>query len=124
MAMSDSRSTPLDRPGGETCAKVRMRPIDLHHLSRQTLGDRSVEQEVLMLFLQQANLVKDRFAVASAAERVRLAHGLRGSALGVGAFPIADWASGVEAHPDGRQFVRSLSRLIDEVRDFIAAVNR
>ena len=37
----------------ETALQGASRPIDLVHLARQTLGDRSLEQEVLRLFLTQ-----------------------------------------------------------------------
>ena len=43
-------------PGGEVSAvaKAKTRPIDLAHLSRQTMGDRELEREVLDLFVDQA----------------------------------------------------------------------
>ena len=111
-------------PGGESCVTAPVRPIDMAHLSRQTLGDRVVEQEVLELFVQQAVLVRDRIAGATADERLQLAHGLKGAARGVGAFPIAACLSDIEDDPsDARHFV-TLARLIDEVRDFIAAICR
>jgi HPt (histidine-containing phosphotransfer) domain-containing protein len=111
-------------PGGEGSAAPRARPVDLQHLARQTLGDRSLEQEVLQLFVQQAISVRDRIGPAGIGERLRLAHGLKGSARGVGAFAIADCVAELEARPDDKQVVRRLSTLIDEVRDFVAAINR
>ena len=78
-------------PGGEGSAgpRSRARPVDLTHLSRQTLGDRALEQEVLQLFVQQALSVRDQIAEAGKSERLRLAHGLKGSARGVGYTPDA-----------------------------------
>ena len=112
-------------PGGEGSAAPRSRarstsPI----LSRQTLGDRALEQEVLQLFVQQALSVRDQIAEADHRERLRLAHGLKGSARGVGAFAIADCVAEIEKQPDDRQLIKTLSALIDEVRDFIAAISR
>jgi HPt (histidine-containing phosphotransfer) domain-containing protein len=113
-------------PGGEGSAapRNRHRPVDLAHLSQQTLGDRGLEQEVLQLFVQQALSVRDQIVEAAKAERLQLAHGLKGSARGVGAFAVADCLAEIEKQPEDRHLVRKLSTLIDEVRDFIAAICR
>jgi len=113
-------------PGGEGSAapRSRLRPVDLTHLSRQTLGDRALEQEVLQLFVQQALLVRDQIVEAAKAERLQLAHGLKGSARGIGAFAVADCLAEIEKQPEDRHLIRKLSTLIDEVRDFIAAICR
>jgi HPt (histidine-containing phosphotransfer) domain-containing protein len=124
MEASRFQAVAFDRPGGESCGSACSRPIDLAHLSRQTLGDRSVEQEVLKLFVQQALMVRDRIEAASPVERLRLAHGLKGSARGIGAFAIADCVSEIETHPEDGGNLRRLSGLIDQVRDFIAAITR
>ena len=41
------------------------RPIDLEHLSRMTLGDRSLEREVLQLFDRQADMLMTRMRTAT-----------------------------------------------------------
>ena len=124
MSQNNASAMAFSMPGGEICAKARSRPVDLVHLARQTMGDRSLEQEVLRLFVQQALLVRDQIVSANVAERLRLAHGLKGSAGGVGAFAIADCAAEIEKAPADRQHLTRLARLIDEVRDFIAAIGR
>ena len=111
-------------PGGEGSAVARHRPVDLAHLAKQTLGDRALEQEVLKLFVQQALTARDQIAQAAPNERLRIAHNLKGSARGVGAFAVADCVAELEGKPDDEHLVARLSTLIDEVRDFIAAVNR
>lgn len=111
-------------PGGDVSGPRRSRPVDLAHLARQTMGDRSLEQEVLALFVQQALSVRDRIVDANVKDRLLLAHGLKGSARGVGAFAIADCATEIEHRPEDDQTLRRLGGLIDEVRDFIAAINR
>jgi HPt (histidine-containing phosphotransfer) domain-containing protein len=123
-ALPNADALAFSLPGGESCGQARSRPVDLVHLARQTMGDRALEQEVLALFLQQATLVRDQIVAASTAERLRLAHGLIGSARGVGAFAIADCAVEIERSPDDRQALRRLASLIDEMRDFIAAIGR
>lgn len=124
MAHSGIEAVAFDRPGGEPDEAVHARPIDLSHLSRQTLGDREVEQEVLALFVQQALSVRDRLDQAGPNERLSLVHGLKGSARGVGAFAIADCMAELEKQPEDGQALKRLPALIDEVRDFIASISR
>ncbi|CAN7715062.1 Hpt domain-containing protein [Mesorhizobium sp. LjNodule214] len=111
-------------PGGDVSGTARSRPVDLAHLARQTMGDRGLEQEVLALFVQQALSVRDRILEADVKERLLLAHGLKGSARGVGAFAIADCAAAIEEQPEDVKTLGRLGVLIEEVRDFIAAINR
>jgi HPt (histidine-containing phosphotransfer) domain-containing protein len=124
MAQANLHTVAFASPGGQTCPPARGRPIDLAHLSRQTLGDRAIEQEVLALFMQQANTVRDRIAQATPAERSLLAHGLRGSSAGIGAFAIAEIAKEIEHDPHDKSLVLKLAARIDDVRDFIAAISR
>lgn len=122
--MRGENGVAFSMPGGDVSGPRRSRPVDLAHLARQTMGDRSLEQEVLALFAQQALSVRDRIVDANIKDRLLLAHGLKGSARGVGAFAIADCATEIEHRPEDDQTLRRLGRLIDEVRDFIAAINR
>ena len=114
----------FDRPGGEACKSAAQRPIDLAHLSRQTMGDRALEQEILQMFAQQAVGVVDQIAKAGASETLLLAHGLKGSARGVGAFAIADCVGELERHPEDAATRKRLSKLVAQARDFIAAISR
>ena len=113
-------------PGGEASGPARkLRRSIWHTCARQTMGDRALEQEVLALFVQQALSVRDRIVEAEHQGQAALAHGLKGSARGVGAFAIADCATEIERHPDDKQTTSNGSAmLIEEVRDFIAAINR
>ena len=124
MALHSSAAVAFERPGGESCVPSKARPIDLVHLARQTLGDRNLEAEILNLFVQQLVTARERIASVGAEERRGLAHGLKGSARGVGAFGIADLADLIEADGGDRALVARLSAEIDQVRDFIAAINR
>jgi len=114
----------FSRPGGDVSGTARSRPVDLAHLARQTMGDRGLEQEVLALFVQQALSVRDKILEADVKERLLLAHGLKGSARGVGAFAIADCAAAIEGQPEDVKTLGRLGVLIEEVRDFIAAISR
>ncbi|MCT2577828.1 MAG: histidine kinase [Mesorhizobium sp.] len=111
-------------PGGDVSGTAGSRPVDMAHLARQTMDDRALEQEVLALFVQQALSVRDKIVDADAKERVLLAHGLKGSARGIGAFAVAECAAAIEKQPEDGRILRKLGVLIDEVRDFIAAISR
>jgi HPt (histidine-containing phosphotransfer) domain-containing protein len=63
--------------------------IDRDHLRYMTLGDGSLEQEVLRLFDRQAELLVGRMRGADPAALTALAHALKGSARGIGAFAVA-----------------------------------
>jgi HPt (histidine-containing phosphotransfer) domain-containing protein len=77
------------------------RPIDLVHLSRQSLGDRELEIELLTLFERQAEQIALRLATPLASNERRwrhdLTHTLKGSALAVGAMAVAAAAQSYEA---------------------------
>ena len=94
-------------------------PLDMPHLSRQTMGDKHIEKEVLAMFLRQMEVVSDQIALADPAVRSELAHALTGAARGIGAFALADCAAALEAHPSDEARIARLSRLAAEVRDFI-----
>ena len=71
-------------------------PIDIEHLQRMTLGDASLEREVLAMFSAQAvSLIAT--LVALPADAGALAHTLKGSARAIGAFGVADAAETLEA---------------------------
>jgi HPt (histidine-containing phosphotransfer) domain-containing protein len=73
------------------------RPIDDIHLFRMTLGDHHLEHEVLRLFDRQIELLLARMENAEADAVATLAHTLKGSARGVGAWDVARSAEAVEA---------------------------
>ncbi|MEW6450868.1 MAG: Hpt domain-containing protein [Pseudomonadota bacterium] len=71
-------------------------PIDLGHLSRMTLGERSLEREVLALFDRQADILLNRMTSVAPSGVATLAHTLKGSAVGIGAWGVARAAEAVE----------------------------
>ena len=72
------------------------RPIDLVHLARMTLGERSLEREVLSLFDRQSTLLLARMRSAAPGGMLTLAHTLKGSARGIGAWRVARAAEALE----------------------------
>jgi HPt (histidine-containing phosphotransfer) domain-containing protein len=63
-------------------------------------------------------------ADAGVRDRLLMAHGLKGSARGVGAFAIADCATAIERNPDDVRVWKRLDGLVEAVRDFVAAIGR
>ena len=98
-------------------------PIDLGHLKRMTLGDDSLEREVLAMFsAQSARLIGTLAALP--AEAGELAHTLKGSARAVGAFAVADAADALEsvlAH--GEDPTEALAELADAVTQARTAID-
>lgn len=76
--------------------------IDEAHLGRMTLGDRSLEREVLEIFARQTTLTLNRIVGAELKRAAAAAHTLKGSARGVGAWGVAQAAERIEqAAEDG-----------------------
>ena len=104
------------------------RPIDLVHLSRMTLGDRGLEREVLALFDRQATVLVSRMRAASPGSVTTVAHTLKGSARGVGAWRVAAAAEAVEiaASGDGdlSAAITRLAAVAEEARAVIAELLR
>jgi HPt (histidine-containing phosphotransfer) domain-containing protein len=71
-------------------------PIDMEHLQRMTLGDASLEREVLAMFAAQSVGLIGRLK-SLPADAGALVHTLKGSARAIGAFPVADAAARLEA---------------------------
>jgi HPt (histidine-containing phosphotransfer) domain-containing protein len=101
--------------------------LDRDHLARMTLGDQSLEREVLQLFDRQAELLLRRIRVSEPAAVVTLAHILKGSAAGIGAGRVACAAESAEliasrapGECDGA--VDRLAQAVDEARVHIAAI--
>ena len=99
-------------------------PIDRTHLSRMALGDHALEREVLALFDRQIDLLVERISAADASDVMELAHTLKGSARGVGAWPMARAAEAVEAAPPAElaHAVAALAATAGETRAAIAGI--
>jgi HPt (histidine-containing phosphotransfer) domain-containing protein len=90
-------------------------PIDIDHLKRMTLGDESLEREVLAMFSAQSVSLIGALA-ALPREAGELVHTLQGSARAIGAFAVADAAVVLEtALANGDDPVEALAELKDAV---------
>jgi HPt (histidine-containing phosphotransfer) domain-containing protein len=77
---------------------VRVLLLDLEHLRRYTLNDKTLETELLALFRVHARVQLDLLSIAAVPADFRYAvHTLKGAALGIGATAIASTARQLEA---------------------------
>jgi len=104
------------------------RPIDMVHLSKQTLGDHGLECEVLRLFDQMARVYFGRLESSTTeADVLRHLHTLKGAASGIGAWTIADLAKAAEDEirggaPVNPERIDDLDIAIQEVSAFIGDI--
>ena len=71
--------------------------VDFSHLENYVAGDRAVVREVLALFSEQARVVLPILDPAASDDDWRdAAHSLKGSALGIGAFALAEACNDAE----------------------------
>jgi HPt (histidine-containing phosphotransfer) domain-containing protein len=90
------RETGADRTAGRRGTRIKP-PIDLAHLDAQTMGNHDLRNQVLRLFLRQAEEQIGRIrSVDDIEARREAAHALVGAARGVGAFSVAYIASEIE----------------------------
>ena len=113
----------------DTARSAPERAVDLVHLARMTLGDRSLEREVLQLFARQASMLLGRMQGAEAETIAALAHTLRGSAQGLGAWRVASAAEWVESRVGAEPAslptsVAALRRAVEEAQAVIADLLR
>jgi HPt (histidine-containing phosphotransfer) domain-containing protein len=101
-------------------------PLDLTHLFRMTLGDHGLEREVLALFDQQVDMLIARMAAVDPSCVAALAHTIKGSARGIGAWPVARAAEAVESAPPAERepAVAALAAAAGEARAAIADILR
>lgn len=106
------------------------RLIDLVHLARMTLGDPSLENEVLEAFGRQTSMLILRTQQAARSSICAAAQALKGSARGIGAWRVASAAEAVEvaaesgAEPELKSAVDQLGAIAEETRAVIADLLR
>jgi HPt (histidine-containing phosphotransfer) domain-containing protein len=96
--------------------------IDTAHLSRMTLGELSLQREVLALFDRQADILLPRIRRGEPAVASASVHTLKGSATGIGAFKVARAAEAVEQAKDAAAAaaIDTLAAVLDEAKAEIA----
>ncbi len=89
----------------------RASSVDFKHLETYVAGDRGLAREVLGLFSDHARTVLPTLDPAGPNEAWRhAAHSLKGSALGVGAFALAEVCGAAEQAQDASMEVKIAAR--------------
>jgi len=97
--------------------------IDTAHLQRMTLGDEALQREVLTLFVRQSVDLVARMATFPA-DMAAIAHTLKGSARGIGAFSAAASAERLEQVSDRGAAARvALTELKDAISGTVRAID-
>lgn len=113
------------RQAADFSPELMDRVLDEDHLRRMTLGDQSLEREVLQIFARQITLMLRRIARAEPGHAAAAAHTLKGSARGLGAWRVADAAERLEEAAAGsgnmREAIAGLEIAGGEVRGAIEA---
>ncbi|APG91331.1 Hpt domain-containing protein [Sinorhizobium americanum] len=99
-------------------------PIDFVHLSGQTMGNKSLEIEVLQLFARQARQTMAEINDADADACGQSAHRLKGAALAVGAMRVARAATAIEQRPADWTLRAALGAAVLEAELFILRLCR
>jgi HPt (histidine-containing phosphotransfer) domain-containing protein len=115
---AEYRSAPVDRTIAPPLAPGEP-AVDVAHLARMTLGEEGLEREVLGLFDRQAEMLLARMASETPRVVAALAHTLKGSASGVGAWRVADAASAVE-RAAGEPGAVALTRVMNDLAAAVA----
>ncbi len=95
-------------------------PLDLVHLSRQTMNDANLREELLALFVGEC--VNTRKILSSAPKAIVLieaSHKIQGAAKAVGAWSVAHWGELLELDPENSENLVNLTRELCLVEAFI-----
>jgi HPt (histidine-containing phosphotransfer) domain-containing protein len=87
--------------------------VDIDELDVQTFHDGDIRREVIGMFRDQMPAILGALAAGDGVGRAEIAHRLKGSALALGARPLADAASRLEVHPDDAAVLAEVRRLVD-----------
>ncbi|MET3854969.1 Hpt domain-containing protein [Rhizobium sp. OAE497] len=111
-----------DNSKGPCPSKVR--PIDLVHLAKQTMGDKALEIEVLQMFARQARACLGEIASGEAKKIVAAAHRLKGAASAVGAFRVSETAEMLEENAGDAASMAAVGAAVVEAENFILKLSR
>jgi len=111
-----------DNSKGPCPSKVR--PIDLVHLAKQTMGDKALEIEVLQMFARQARACLQDIASGESAKVGAAAHRLKGAASSIGAFRVSQSAEAVEKDNGDIAAMAALGAAVVDAENFILKLCR
>jgi HPt (histidine-containing phosphotransfer) domain-containing protein len=98
--------------------------IDEEHLARMTLGDRTLERELLQIFVRQTATIFNGITGRDAAAIAAVAHTMIGSARGIGAWRMAKAAEQLErAAGEGRALDEAIADLTSASLEVCTAIH-
>jgi HPt (histidine-containing phosphotransfer) domain-containing protein len=103
----------------------RASSVNFSHLENYVAGDRAVVREVLGLFSDQARTVLPTLDPSAPGDAWRnAAHSLKGSALGIGAFALAEACGEAESARDASPEVKraALTRVVDALAEALVDI--
>lgn len=109
---------------GVPATPAKSKPIDFAHLSRQTMGDKDLEIEILQLFTRNARTLLHDLATADEDQIKAIAHRLKGSADAVGAFGVSAAAEAVENDSKDSAALAKVAVSVVEAENFILKLCR
>ncbi|MBB6178851.1 Hpt domain-containing protein [Pseudorhizobium flavum] len=111
-------------PTQRALSPSQSRPIDLVHLARQTMGDKTLEVEILQIFARQARKAMLEMSSGESSVIIAVAHRLKGAASSVGAFTVADLAMRIEEKGAEATSMAKIATAIVETENFILKLCR
>ena len=94
--------------------------LDDAHLSRQTMGDGQLADEILGIFMRQCeNCVQSLSSPIADTQAIEIAHLMKGCAKSVGAWQLAQWAKIVEENPVNQDGLNRLSQSCVEMISYL-----
>ncbi len=105
----------------ETDEKWRNTPLDIEHLTRQTMGDEALKSEILALFLAQCRQCTQLLENQNTPKQItEIAHQINGCARSVGAWELANAAKMLEDNPNNTELLPHLHQQLGLVDKYIS----
>lgn len=119
------QSIAFEAPNSDAASHMsKGRPIDFAHLAIQTMGDKALEDEILLLFTRQARTALQEMSGGEGVDLAAIAHRLKSAASAVGAFRVAKQAEALEMNPQDAGHVAALAQSVLEAENYILKLMR
>jgi HPt (histidine-containing phosphotransfer) domain-containing protein len=96
--------------------------INRDELDRQTFGEPEIRREIIQLFRDQAPVLLAALEGGAGQTRSETAHKLKGSALAMGAGPLATAAGRLEGEPDNASLLVEVRLLLDQTLQALVSI--
>jgi HPt (histidine-containing phosphotransfer) domain-containing protein len=123
-----AKNAAVARQQGASGRGMTQRPLDMVHLGKQTLGDAGLQSEVLRMFDDMTHVYYGRLEQSGTRNDLLInLHALKGAAMGVGAFGLAQLALAAEDElkaggPVKPERIDDIGMAVEEVSAFIGTL--